>query len=100
MADTVVEDADRDKIPNEAWENLQRKPDNPSFGNPTGARKAQSSVESEYAWTIQVSEYAKQDPVGGGVVWLSLESENDRQDPKEDKTLTIGWKDDSPSFQG
>ena len=27
MADTVVEDADRDKIPNEAWENLQREPE-------------------------------------------------------------------------
>ena len=39
MADTAVEDADRDKIPNEAWENLQREPDNPTFGNPTGARK-------------------------------------------------------------
>ena len=50
--------------------------------------------------TIQVSEDAKQDQVGRGVVWLALESENDRQDPKEDKTLTIGWKDGSPSFQG
>ena len=39
MADTAVEDADRDKIPNEAWENLQREPDNPTFGNPTEARK-------------------------------------------------------------
>ena len=47
MADTVVEDANRDKIPNEAWENLQRKPDNPSFGNPTGARKDSGRKEVE-----------------------------------------------------
>ena len=47
MADTVVEDANRDKIPNEAWENLQRKPDNPSYGNPTGARKDSGRKEVE-----------------------------------------------------
>ena len=39
MADTEVEDTDRDIILNEAWENLQREPDHPTFGNQIGARK-------------------------------------------------------------
>ena len=43
-----------------------------------------------------MSEDAKQDQVGGGVVCSALESENDRQYPKEYKTLTIGWKDRNP----
>ena len=43
-----------------------------------------------------MSEDAKQDQVGGGVVCSALESENDRQYPKEYKTLTIGWKDHNP----
>ena len=34
--------------------------------------------------------------MGGGVVCSALQSENDRQYEKEDKTLTIGWKDRNP----